>query len=108
MLALAVGGGVAVLGLGAGDARPAHGAAVTVSVLAVSSQQPGLDVLIANFERDYPNIEVDVTYAPTTTVRDQLESTELAAGNAPDVLSVSPGCVKSARSARWRRQATWR
>ena len=85
-----------MLALSAGDARPAQGDTVTLSVLSFATQRPGLDVLIANFERVYPNINVDVTYAPSTAVRDQLESTQLAAGSAPDVLSVSPGCFKSA------------
>ncbi len=84
------------LGLGAGDARPARDDTVTLSVLSFATQRPGLDVLIANFERVYPNINVEVTYASSTAVRDQLEATQLAAGSAPDVLSVSPGCFKSA------------
>jgi raffinose/stachyose/melibiose transport system substrate-binding protein len=79
----------------AGDARPAD-ATTTINVLGVTSQKPGLDVLVANFERVYPNITVDLTYAPTTAVRDQLELTQLGAGTGPDVLSVSPGCFKPA------------
>jgi hypothetical protein len=37
-----------VLGLGAADARPAYGATVAVSMLAFTSQQPGLEVLISS------------------------------------------------------------
>ena len=72
---------------------PRRRAAITISVLAVNTQKPGFDVLNANFERVYPNIKIDATY-PAGAIRDQLELTELAAGNAPDVLSVSPGCFK--------------
>jgi raffinose/stachyose/melibiose transport system substrate-binding protein len=86
--------GMLAAGVCASAARPAKTAAITVSVLAVSTQRPGLDVLNANFERVYPNINIDPTYAATTSIRDQLELTAFAAGNAPDVLSVSPGCFK--------------
>jgi raffinose/stachyose/melibiose transport system substrate-binding protein len=77
---------------GASDARPAQAATVTINILDTINNQPGWDVLIANFERVYPDIKVDITYAPTTTTLYQLEATELAAGNAPDVLSTTPGC----------------
>ena len=56
------------------------------------NRQPRLDVLIPNFERVYPNITVDVTYAASTTDLYQLETTELAAGNGPDLISTFPGC----------------
>ena len=54
--------------------------------------QPAFQVLIANFERVYPNIVVDATYAAQASTLNQLELTELAAGNAPDLLSTSLGC----------------
>jgi raffinose/stachyose/melibiose transport system substrate-binding protein len=85
--------GMLAIGVGGSAARPAKNAAITVSVLALSSQKPGFDVLNANFESVYPNIKIDATY-PALAIRDQLELTELTAGNAPDVLSVSPGCFK--------------
>ncbi len=66
--------------------------AVTISFLVGSVEQQGFDVLIPNFERVYPNIKVDVTYAPSTAVLYQLETTELAAGNGPDLLTTFPGC----------------
>ena len=83
--------GMLAVGVGGSDARPARTAAITISVLATNTQKPGLEVVNANFERVYPNIKIDATYP---AFRDQLELTELAAGNAPDVLSVSPGCFK--------------
>lgn len=82
-----------VVGVGGSAARPAKSNAITVSMLALNTQKPGFDVVNANFERVYPDIEIDATY-PAGTVRDQLELTQLAAGNAADVLSVSPGCFK--------------
>ena len=65
---------------------------MTISVLSSVILQPGLDVLIQNFERVNPNITVQATYAPTGAALNQVELTELAAGNAPDVLAVTPGC----------------
>jgi len=81
------------LGVGASQARPATTSdAVTISMLANFTHQPGWQVLIPNFERVYPNITVNVTYAPTSAALDQLEATEFAAGNAPDLVETSPGC----------------
>ena len=71
-------------------------------------EEPGYQVLIPNFERVYPNIKVEATYPPSTTLWYQLESTELAAGNAPDVLGRVPGCGTPSRSVCSRRPATWR
>jgi raffinose/stachyose/melibiose transport system substrate-binding protein len=85
-------GAVIALGVGASQARPAGGGGpVTITLLTNSNNQAGFEVLVANFERAYPEIQVNVTYA-TMTVLDQLETTELAAGNAPDLLFVEPGC----------------
>ncbi len=81
-----------VLGLGASDARPAKRSAVTISLLANVSGQAGYELLIPNFERVYPNITVNVTYTPSVPVLYQLETTELAAGNAPDLIATYPGC----------------
>jgi raffinose/stachyose/melibiose transport system substrate-binding protein len=87
-------GAVFALGAGASEARPARGGQVTINLLTVTTQ-PAFDVLIANFERVYPSITVNVTYAPTVAVLMQLETTELAAGNGPDVLTTYPGCGNS-------------
>jgi raffinose/stachyose/melibiose transport system substrate-binding protein len=48
-------------------------------------------VLIKNFEHAYPNITVNITYGSSADVI-QEEATELAAGTAPDLLFVAPGC----------------
>jgi raffinose/stachyose/melibiose transport system substrate-binding protein len=80
------------LGVGASEARPAKGSdQVTISMLAYSAA-PALNVLIPNFERVYPKISVNVSYVPTLNALYQLETTELGAGNGPDVISVWPGC----------------
>jgi raffinose/stachyose/melibiose transport system substrate-binding protein len=82
-------GVVFALALGPSQARPAKRGTVTISMLAFPTQEPGLAVLISNFERVYPDIAVDVSYSPSLP---QLETIELAAGSAPDVVSTFPGC----------------
>jgi raffinose/stachyose/melibiose transport system substrate-binding protein len=80
------------LGIGAGNARPAKSANVTISMLITTTGQAGWQVLIPNFERVYPNITVNTTYAASGLTINQLETTELAAGNAPDLVAAVPGC----------------
>jgi raffinose/stachyose/melibiose transport system substrate-binding protein len=88
-----VAGAVLALGVGASDARPTPGSGhVTISMLTIATQQPGLDSLIQNFERVDQNVSVDVTYAASITLLYQLEATELAAGDGPDLLTTFPGC----------------
>ena len=78
------GGRGVVARVGASQARPAGGSdAVTISMLASATSEPGYDVLIPNFERAYPNITVNDTYASGNTVLYQLETTELAAATLP-------------------------
>jgi raffinose/stachyose/melibiose transport system substrate-binding protein len=81
-----------VLAVGASEARPAHSDQVTISMVANITGEAGYTLLIPNFERVYPNVKVDITYTPNQNVLFQLEATELAAGNAPDVLTTYPGC----------------
>lgn len=73
-----------------GDARPARSGAVTITFLANSSDQPAWQVLIPNFERVYPSITVQATYASSATMN-QIEPIELGSGSGPDVLSTQPG-----------------
>jgi raffinose/stachyose/melibiose transport system substrate-binding protein len=80
------------LGLDAFKARAVGSDQVTITLLVNATLQPGYQVLIPNFERVYPNIKVDATFAPTQTTWYQLETTELAAGSAPDLLGTLPGC----------------
>jgi raffinose/stachyose/melibiose transport system substrate-binding protein len=80
------------LTLGAGDARPAGRGQITVTALLSTTGQPSWTAVIQNFERAHPEITIDATYAPTAATVYQLETTELAAGNAPDILTTYPGC----------------
>ena len=64
---------------------------VTISLAANSMNQPAFQAVIANFERVNPSITVNATFLPNAQLF-QLEATELATGNAPDVLYVYPGC----------------
>jgi len=82
----------ASLTLAAGSARPTGSAPVTIAMLRQAVNQPSDAVVVSNFERVYPNIRVNITYVPTTATLWQLELTELAAGNAPDLLTTSLGC----------------
>jgi raffinose/stachyose/melibiose transport system substrate-binding protein len=80
-------------GVGASSARPATKSdTITISMLANYVGQPGYVALIANFERSYPSIKINATYAATTAQLYQQELTLLAAGNAPDILATYPGC----------------
>ena len=91
-LGLLVLAGALTLGAGASQASSeSAGDVVTITALLNNTGQPAMDVMIGNFERVYPNIKVDATYAQVTALT-QLELTELAAGNAPDLLHVSVGC----------------
>jgi raffinose/stachyose/melibiose transport system substrate-binding protein len=87
----ALAGAVLAPGVCASEARPAQSDQVTISMLALGAYQPAWSVLIPNFERAYPNITVNITYGSNAAVS-QEEATELAAGNAPDLLKVDPGC----------------
>jgi raffinose/stachyose/melibiose transport system substrate-binding protein len=77
------------LGVGASEARPARSDQVTISFLVSLGGQPGFSVLIPNFERVYPNVTMNGTYS--ASIESQL-AVELAAGLAPDLMTVSPGC----------------
>lgn len=88
-LLLAVVLGVALsVGLSAASAKPK--ATVTISVLEVTTGQTASELINTNFERVYPNIQLKVTFLPSNQVS-QLVTTELQAGNAPDVFYVAPG-----------------
>ena len=74
-----------------GSAQSKKSDAITITFLASSSDEQAWPVVISNFERVYPSITVQVTYAPNTTIN-QLLPTELAAGSGPDVVLTQPGC----------------
>jgi raffinose/stachyose/melibiose transport system substrate-binding protein len=88
---IAVAAAVFALAVGASGARPAGSDQVTISMAALGTYKLAWSVLIANFEHAYPNITVNPTYG-SVALLEQLEATELAASNAPDLLFVTPGC----------------
>ena len=83
---------LAVLTLGVGGGRSAERDPVNLTFLTYVAGEPSYRVMIANFEQTHPNITIDVTYTPTVASLYQLETTELAAGNAPDLMTTYPGC----------------
>jgi raffinose/stachyose/melibiose transport system substrate-binding protein len=86
-----LGAAVLALGIGASEARPVGSDQVTINMIWPSSDASTLPVLIANFERVYPSISVNVAYV-CLSGGGAFELTELAAGNGPDVICDFPGC----------------
>src|SRR5690349_9165564 len=64
--------------------------AVTLSLLWPSTLKPPMDIMVANFNRVYPDIHVNVQYLANSSL-EQLLPTEFQAGNAPDLFKVQPG-----------------
>jgi raffinose/stachyose/melibiose transport system substrate-binding protein len=92
LAAAVVAGVVLAFGMSASDVRSATPAGpITITMLANTIHQAALNVLIPNFERVYPNIRVNVTYEGTET-QYALTTSELAAGDAPDLIIAWPGC----------------
>jgi raffinose/stachyose/melibiose transport system substrate-binding protein len=81
---------VVALAVGASQARPAGSDSITITMLSFTTNQPAFQVLIPNFERVYPNITVNPTYI-SSSLANQLEPTEFAVGNAPDLMTDFPG-----------------
>jgi raffinose/stachyose/melibiose transport system substrate-binding protein len=83
---------VLVLGAGAAGAAPTQRRdTTTVKVLWNGVKRLPWEVILPNFERAYPNIKIEITWAATTTETTQLLLTQLAAGNGPDLFAVAPG-----------------
>ena len=89
LLALAV---IGLLAVGVGTARPDRAATVKLTMLMPINAEPGWDVLVPNFERVYPEIDVQVDYLPNNAALYTAEPTELLAGSGPDLLATSLGC----------------
>lgn len=75
-------------GLTAATAKP--NASVTLQFVTTNTIQPAFQVLIANFNRVYPDIQINATYLPSDQYN-SLIPTQLAAGNAPDLFTAFPG-----------------
>jgi raffinose/stachyose/melibiose transport system substrate-binding protein len=91
-LALAVAALCMLLGVAAGTVRSTNGDDIRLTMLGSITGQPAYSAVIDNFQRTHPNIKIEVTYTPTVASTYQLVTTELAAGNAPDLFPVYPGC----------------
>jgi raffinose/stachyose/melibiose transport system substrate-binding protein len=76
------------VGLTAATAKP-H-ATVTLRFVTTNTVKPAFDVLIANFNRVYPDIHVDATYLASDQFNAQIP-VQLAAGNGPDLFTGFPG-----------------
>ena len=91
--------GLLVLGAAASAAPAKQSDTVKISLLITVNSKPGWDLVIPNFERVYPNIEVEVKYLPANAPLYQLETTQLAAGNAPSCSRRALAAVPRSRSA---------
>src|SRR5579872_2986228 len=77
--------------LAASVAAPAkQRSTITLNALFDSQVTPGIQAVIANFERAYPNITVNATFEQVTQECTALV-TEAAGGNAPDVFGLNLG-----------------
>jgi raffinose/stachyose/melibiose transport system substrate-binding protein len=63
---------------------------VTIRVLMPTTSQAAEDILVANFQRVYPNVKVSTEYLSSATITTLL-LTQIQAGNAPDVFYVGAG-----------------
>jgi raffinose/stachyose/melibiose transport system substrate-binding protein len=72
------------------DATHRH-AVVTLNVLSHFVQEPPMRVLIANFERVYPDVKINASYLPSGAAISQKLLTELQAGGGPDVFFAPEG-----------------
>lgn len=73
------------------EAKAAATASGTITMLLDGQQEVAWREIFANFEKAYPSITVNPTYVPTSSSILELLPTELAAGNAPDLLETIPG-----------------
>jgi raffinose/stachyose/melibiose transport system substrate-binding protein len=64
---------------------------VTLRLFATTNVQIAQDILDKNFERVYPNIHIEATYATSPNPYAQTLLTQFQAGNAPDIIYAQPG-----------------
>ena len=67
-------------------AAPKRTQAGTITMSMNAQYKPGMDILIANFKRVYPDIDVAVSYVTAGAPYNSLVSTQFAAGNGSDIL----------------------
>jgi raffinose/stachyose/melibiose transport system substrate-binding protein len=81
---------VAMLALVAGASAKPH-ATVTLRFIWNNSNGQAMNIMLANFERAYPNIHVEATYVDGGTPLQTTILSQLQAGNAADVFQMQPG-----------------
>jgi raffinose/stachyose/melibiose transport system substrate-binding protein len=62
----------------------------TLSISSTTTEKPALEAVIALFEKKYPGVKVQTSFADTDQYQATLR-TELSAGTAPDVIHIWPG-----------------
>lgn len=90
LTALAV---AAALTVGLAGASAKQKETVTLSLETLSVYQKGTDLLIANFERVYPDIVVKPIYQGSSSAQIQAVATQIQAGNAPDIFWANSGNI---------------
>jgi raffinose/stachyose/melibiose transport system substrate-binding protein len=68
---------------------------VTLRALFPTTAQAGYQILVANFNRVYPDIHIDAQFLPSDTLG-QLLVTQVQAGNAPDIVHLQAGNLNAA------------
>src|SRR4051794_23011675 len=76
---------VVALSVAASTSTASRSAVTTVTLASNTNTTLAFDVLIANFKKAYPNIEIKTTYYDINTYQ-TLIPTQFAAGNAPDLV----------------------
>lgn len=77
---------LAALAAASAVAAPTKAQATTITMVMNAQYKSGMDILIANFERVYPDIDVQVSYVTAGAPYNSLVSTQFAAGNGSDIL----------------------
>jgi raffinose/stachyose/melibiose transport system substrate-binding protein len=81
---------LAALTVGVAATAAGREATVTLKMLQPLEQQNQYQIMVANFERVYPDIKIEVTYVPFVQYVSLL-LTEIQAGNAPDLFFANAG-----------------
>jgi raffinose/stachyose/melibiose transport system substrate-binding protein len=88
LIVIGAAGMAAVTLVSSAPAKPSDTVSLNMSML--TTYKPAFDTLIPNFQRVYPNVQINVTYAPNGTFQ-QVLLTQLQAGSLPDLFWASLG-----------------
>ena len=86
---LALVAAIAAASATAASAQPKAGPSGSVSFAMATTYQPGFDILIANFKRVYPNIDIKPSYYVSGAPFSTAVTTQFTAGNGPDLTWVT-------------------